>query len=155
MPYRTILICSIFAFAALSSLAQSPCCEVKLSLAGDKTSYRAGEPITMVMTFQAFADGYSVSMGVGVTDTIMDEVSVTPAKGVVEWKKQYMRGSKYTSDAISLNSFENGPVKVEVPLNNFVWFDSPGRYTVRIKTKRIWLGHSEPMLELTTFTFKK
>ena len=141
----------MFALGAMNATAQSaPCCEVKLSLAGDKTSYRAGEPIIMVMTFKAFAEGYSVGVGVDVNDTIMDEVMVTPAKGVVEWKKQYMRGAKYSSDAISLNRFEDGPVKIELPLNNFVRFESPGRYTVRVNTNRLWVGNSEPMIGLTT-----
>ena len=78
MTYRTICICAIFAIAAVGVTAQSgPRVEVKLSLGDGKSSYRAGEPIILVMTFKAFSEGYSVRMGQDVNDTIMDEVMIT------------------------------------------------------------------------------
>ncbi len=151
MAYRVIYACALLAIAAIGASAQSASpVEVSLALGDGKTTYRAGELITLVMTFNAFAEGYSVREGRDIQDTIMDEVMVTPSAGVVEWKKQYMRGARYTSDAIGLHPLDKGPVQVAIPLNDFVRFESAGHYTVRIKTKRIWIERSKPMMAVTT-----
>jgi hypothetical protein len=142
---------TLLVFAAMTVCAQDDSrLEVKLSLGEGKTSYRAGEPITLVLTFRSYTPGYFLSAGHEVIDTVQDEVLVTPTNGVFEWKKQYMRGAKYTSDAISLLDLSESPGRVEVPLNHFVRFEAPGRYTVRVKTKRIWLGRSAATEALTT-----
>jgi len=127
MIRKAALMSLFFALSALVVYAQDDRgLEVRLSLAENKTTFRSGEPITLVLTFKGGADGYNVSVGQELIDTVQDDVIVSPANGAFEWKKQYMRGAAYTSDAISLADMSKGPVRVEIPLYNFVRFDAPG-----------------------------
>jgi hypothetical protein len=151
MTLRAVLVSLFVALFAAASFAQDdPGLEAQLSLGDGKTTYRSGEPITLVLTLKGTVDGYFVSVGREVIDTVQDDVIVSPAAGVFEWKKQYMRGASYTSDAISLTDLSKGPVRVEIPLNDFVRFELPGKYTVRVNTKRVWFGHSMPKNALET-----
>lgn len=155
--HRFALLISLFFIFAQNSLSQNPYqpVSVNLSFADRKKIYKTGETIRLVMSFTSTHDGYSVSTGVESSDTIQDEVMISPTEGVFDWKKAYMRGAQYTSDAIVLNKLSAEPVKIELPLNYFVRFDAVGKYSVRVKTKRAGKyefrsGSEEPPLELTT-----
>jgi hypothetical protein len=144
----------VFTGGAAAQAADQPVA-VKLSLADGKRVYKIGETILLNLSFSTYRTGYSVVMGVDPIDTVQDEVTVSPNTGVFDWKKFSMRGRRYTSDGVALQQLSAEPVIINLPLNYFVRFDSAGKYTVRIKTRRAGTrahtdGEREPPLELIT-----
>lgn len=106
---------------------------VSLSIRGGKTTFRSGDPIRLVLSFTASQPGYSVNALVGRESRLPDEITMTPATGVVGWFERY-GGS--TPDVIVGRALSSQPVDLTVPLNYQFRFDEPGEYTVRIRTRR-------------------
>ena len=132
-----ILICSLL--FSWSAIAQSPgAAEVQLSLATNKSSYRAGEPIMLELEFTASESGYSVDPTTTELASPIDELVVSPKSGVYPWLDDYSRGNRYWSDYSSMSALQPGQsVKVKLPLNALYRFDQPGHYTVHVVSRRV------------------
>ena len=110
---------------------------VKLSLADNKTTYRSGDPIRLILEFTADRVGYDVD---GIRDkasSASDEILVTPDTGIFRWAEEYMRGSRYWRDEFSVQKLSTTPTRVELLVNDVVRFDRAGKYSVRVRTRRV------------------
>jgi hypothetical protein len=127
---------------------------VKLSLADDKTVYRSGEPIKLILEFTADGGGYQVDTMPDRSEPTSDAVSVSPDSGVRHWLEEYLGGRGYARDVISLANLSTGPTRVELLLNDSVRFDRAGKYSVKVTTRRVSLASpspdSRPPIILTT-----
>lgn len=128
--------------SACASLAQQdPDVQVRLSLANGKDSYRGGEPIVLELTFTARVLGYRINEITTEPASPVDQVLLSPAKGVYPWLDDYSRERRYVPDYETSNELQLGqPVTIELPLNALYRFDEPGRYTVHVVTSRITSG---------------
>jgi hypothetical protein len=86
------LLCLLFSLATISS-AQTPApsdVHVKLSLAENKTVYRIGEPIKLVMEFTADREGYVIEVFPDREGPASDTIAVSPEMGVTQWFAEMM-----------------------------------------------------------------
>src|SRR5437868_9025952 len=71
---------------------------VKLLLADNKTSYRSGDPIRLILEFTADNDGYDVDTVTDKTGSPSDRLFVTPDTGVSHWLDEYLSGGRFMRD---------------------------------------------------------
>jgi len=130
---------ALILLSACASLAQQNAdVQVRLSLANGKDSYRGGEPIILELTFTASAPGYQINVITTEPASPVDQVVLSPAKGVYPWLDDYSRESRYSPDYLTSNELQPGqPVTIELPLNALYRFDEAGHYTVHVITSRI------------------
>jgi len=145
MVVMRIRNCFTFAFILLSACAslaqQNPDVQVRLSLANDKDSYRGGEPIVLQLTFAASVPGYQINEVTTEPASPVDQVLLSPGKGVYTWLDDYSRERRYSPDYSTSNDLRPGqPVTIKLPLNALYRFDEPGHYTVHVVTSRITSG---------------
>ena len=132
------ILCLLFSLATIS-LAQTPepsDVHVKLSLAENKTVYRIGEPIKLVMEFTADREGYVIEVLPDRDGSASDMIAVSPEMGVTQWLAEFMDNRYYGRCVISTEKLSS-PKRLEIVLNDSLRFDNPGRYTVSVKTRRI------------------
>jgi len=110
---------------------------VKLSLADNKTVYRIGEPIKLVLEFTADRDGYQVDTHSDGDALPTDNIVMSPDSGVAHWLEEFMSGRYFMRDVISLAPLSANPKRIEVLLNTTLRFDYPGRYTARVISRRV------------------
>ena len=128
----------LFSVATISS-AQTPepsDVHVKLSLAENKTVYRIGEPIKLVMEFTADREGYEVEVSSDRDGPPLDTIAVSPEMGVTQWFAEFTDNRYFGRCVISRDKLSS-PRRLEIVLNDSLRFDNPGRYTLSIKTRRI------------------
>ena len=127
---------------------------VRLSLAGGKSVYRAGEPIRLTLSFASDRDGYYIDTTTTKPAHPIDEVLLSQDAGVSRWLDEYSGGHRYSPDYSMLGKLTATPTTVELPLNDLFRFDQPGRYTVRVKTGRVSRPEQphafSPPIQLTT-----
>ncbi|MFL6228507.1 MAG: hypothetical protein ACJ741_06980 [Pyrinomonadaceae bacterium] len=156
---RRVLLCLttalLFFSAANSTRTQETTSDlhVQLSLADGKTVYRAGEPVRLVLSFTADRPGYQLNITTSQVPTSIDEIVLLPAVGATRWLEQYYGASRYL-DYTTVTALSPKPIPVQLTLNDWVRFDEPGSYSVRIKTSRVsrpkqW-DQSAPPIPLTT-----
>ena len=130
----------VWLVSATAAFAQDAATDVhvKLSLADDKTAYRSGDPIKLVLEFTADREGYDVD---GVRDkasaSTSDEILITPDAGIFRWAEEYTRGSPYARDYFSVQELSAIPTRVMLLVNDVVRFDRAGKYSVRVRTRRV------------------
>jgi hypothetical protein len=112
--------------------------QVKLLLADKKATFRIGEPIKLVMEFTAEKPGYKVEVGSDLGQPIIDTIVITPDSEVVHWADEMSGGYRYMRDVIATDELTSAPKRVEVTLNDSLRFDRPGRYNVKITTRRLY-----------------
>jgi len=142
----------IFALMLLSACAsltqQNPDVQVRLSLANGKDFYRGGEPILLELTFTARVPGYQINEITTEPASPVDQVLLSPAKGVYSWLNDYSRQGRYSPDYSTSNELQPGqPVTIKLPLNALYRFDEAGRYSVHVVTSRTSSGdflHAKP-----------
>jgi len=110
---------------------------VKLSLADNKTSFRAGDPIRLVLEFTADHEGYDVDTVRDTTDSPSDTLFFTPDTGVSHWLDEYLSGNRYPRDYFSVQKLSPAPTRVEILINSLVRFERPGRYSFKVRTSRV------------------
>jgi hypothetical protein len=111
---------------------------VKLSLADGKTVYRMGDPVKLILEFTADTPGYQVDTMIDGSGSDSDRISVAPdAGGVYHWFDEYTNGQQYLRDVISLAKLSTTPTRIELLLNDSLRFDKPGKYSVRVTTRRV------------------
>lgn len=159
---RFTILCLLFSLATICS-AQTPepsDVHVKLSLAENKTVYRIGEPIKLVMEFTADREGYVIEVLPDRDGPASDTIAVSPEMGVTPWFAELMDNRYYGRCVISTEKL--GSVRrLELVLNDSLRFDNPGRYTVSVKTRRVTRSStdvrqaSEPLsLSTNTISFE-
>jgi hypothetical protein len=141
---RFTIFCLLFSLATICS-AQTPepsDVHVKLSLAENKTVYRIGEPIKLVMEFTADREGYVIEVLPDREGPASDTIAVSPEMGVTPWFAELMDNRYYGRCVISTEKL--GSVRrLEIVLNDSLRFDNPGRYTVSVKTRRVTRSSSD------------
>jgi hypothetical protein len=128
--------------------------EVRLSLAGEKSVYRAGEPVRLVLSFKSSASGYRLNTTATKPASPIDDVIISTDAGVTHWLDEYSAGYRYSPDYMALEELSSSPKRVALVLNDWVRFDRPGRYAVRVKTARVMRSNGPhevgPLPPLTT-----
>ena len=124
VPFSVLVLC-------IACLAQSPSnVQVTLSLSGEKAVYKIGEPVLLRLTFNA---AVATSLNLTTTDPAspIDQLVVSPMKGVFPWLQDQDRGHPYSPDYAAIARIDPGKSQtVELPLNAVYRFDAPGRYSV-------------------------
>lgn len=111
--------------------------QVHLSLKNGKIVYRIGEPIRLILTFTAKTGTYNVLVSSEKLANSPDEIVLSPKEGAFAWLEQYQRGKYYMNDYFGYTKLSEAPVNTNLALNDFFRFDTPGKYSVYIKTKRV------------------
>ena len=124
---------------------------VKLSFAENKTVYRIGEPIKVVMEFTADREGFMVEFLPDDNEPGSDTIIISPETGITRWLDELNDNHSYPRDVFSTEKLTSTPRRVELTLNDRLRFDSPGRYTIYVKTRRVtprtdWRQQNEPLL---------
>jgi hypothetical protein len=122
----------------------------KLSLADNKTVYRIGERIPLVMEFTAEREGYNVEILPDSGQPALDDVVVSPDAGITHWLDELNDNRRYGRHVVSTDKLTSSPRRVEMILNDTLRFDSPGRYTVGVTTRRVAAGPTNPPVFLTS-----
>jgi len=107
-----------------------------------------GEPILLELTFTARVPGYQINEITTEPASPVDQVLLSPAKGVYCWLDDYSRQGRYSPDYSTSNELQPGqPVTIKLPLNALYRFDEAGRYSVHVVTSRTSSGdflHAKP-----------
>ena len=139
---------SLFLLALLITIAGAqtppPGVNVKLSFAENKTVYRMGEPIKLVMEFTADREGFIVEVLPDGSEPGSDTVVVSPDAGITRWWDELSDNSPYGRHVFSTAKLTATPRRVEIIVNDRLRFESPGRYTVSVTTRRLSQG-SQPL----------
>src|ERR1043165_4195209 len=118
--------------------AQPSDVHVKLSFANNKTVSRIGESIKLVMEFTADTEGaYHVEILDDGDAAPSDTVLISPETGVTKWTEEMFGGYPYARDLLSSRRLTSSPTVVELTLNDRLRFESPGRYTISVTTRRV------------------
>lgn len=133
-----LLLGIIWSATAITAFSQATVqgVQVQLSLAEEKTIYRTGEPIRLTLSFTADGQGYQLNTTTTKPASPVDEVLLSPDAGVFHWLDEYSSGNRYYPDYSSSVTLSSTPTRVELPLGDWFRFDRPGKYTVRVKTRR-------------------
>lgn len=126
----------------------------KLRLADGKTTYRIGEPIRLVLELTADREGYNADRTADSHERPTDAISVSPNTAAHQWLEEYLTGSYGYRDYFSRVALTTSPTAIEFLLNDSIRFDHPGRYTVRVTTRRVSpnsvANQHKPAITLTT-----
>lgn len=125
---------------AIAQTPAPPGVNVKLTFAENKTVYRIGEPIKVVMEFTADREGYVVDLLPDDNQPGSDTVAISPDIGITRWYDELSDNSPYGRHIYSSAKLTSTPKRVEIFLNDRLRFDSPGRYTVSVTTRRVSRG---------------
>lgn len=125
---------------------------VKLAVGEPRSVYKIGEPIKLILEFTADRDGYSAELLPDGKEYSSDTIVISPETGISPWLVDLTNGFHYPRDMSSTAKLSNSPQRVELTLNDTLRFDKPGRYTIRVTTRRVTkssLLYSRPLI-LTT-----
>jgi hypothetical protein len=123
---------------------------VSLTLAGDKSIFRTGEPVRLVLSFIAERTGYQLDTTTTKPASPIDDVIISPVSGISRWLDEYSFEGRHYPDHSSIADLSANPVRIELKLNDWIRFDHPGRYTVRVKTSRVRRAKSQPEFDVPT-----
>jgi hypothetical protein len=133
-----VILTSVVAIAQESA----PQVAASLSLAGAQTTFKAGEPVTVVMSFSGVAGRYHLSSIVYPGTPGPDKILFTPTDGITK-----VYAESYAPDYMNFTPLGNQPVNMRITLNDWFRFDKPGHYTVEIESSRLFLdlpNHQDP-----------
>jgi len=152
---RIVLTIALMFVSARAPVAQqNQDVQVQLSLENGKDSCRGGEPIILELTFTARVLGYHIDEITTEPASPIDQILLSPLKGVYPWLDDYSRERRYSPDYGTFNELQPGqPVTIKLPLNALYRFDEPGHYRVHVVTSRISGGvllHSQSVGPLTS-----
>ncbi|HEX5703166.1 MAG TPA: hypothetical protein VFX97_08205 [Pyrinomonadaceae bacterium] len=105
----------------------------------DKTTYRIGEPIRLMLELTAEREGYSTDIISDGTDLTWDKITISPEAGVYRWAEESL-GNRGMRDYFSNAALTTKPIVVDIYLNDSIRIDRPGRYSVQITTGRVSPG---------------
>jgi hypothetical protein len=138
---RVLLIITVFAalqvWSPVFGQSQPDDLHVKLSLADNKTTYRIGEPVKLVLEFTADREGYHADTIPDGWQPTTDVISLTPTTGVKPWLYEHMGSQRYSRHVSLHQGLSKTPLRIELMLNDTLRFDAPGKYSVRLTTSRV------------------
>jgi len=133
-----LFIIAIF-FSVGQSFAQDDAANVakdvklQISFTGEKTVYRMGEPIKLILSYTSTEPGYVVER---YYSPRFDDVIVSPTDGVYDWL--YRLNRLYSYDDVSMREkLSESPVKIDITVNDLVRFDKPGKYKIKVVSRRV------------------
>ena len=144
---------SLFALAWLITIASAqtpPGVQIKLAFAENKTVYRIGEPIKLVMEFMADREGYQIEITPDGSQPGMDNVVVSPDIGITRWFDEFSDNGAYGRHSFAMEKLTTTPKRIELVINDRLRFDSAGQYTVSVTTRRLSPGSLKQALTLST-----
>ena len=146
-PSLLPLIIIALLFGAGQSFAQSAAdalkeVKVQISFTGEKTVYRIGEPIKLTMSYTATEAGYTVER---YYSPRFDDVIVSPTDGVYDWLYRLNRLYSY-DDVSTREKLSQTPVKIDITVNDLVRFDKPGKYKIKVVSRRVAGSAEDPVL---------
>ena len=133
--FTAIILLSLCTVAGAQTSAPADV-QAKLSLAENKTVYRMGESIRLVLAFTADREGYTIEYTPDGKDGRADTVVISPEGGFVNWLDEVNEISGWRC-VVMTDKVSRTPKTVELILNDKVRFDSPGRYSVSVTTRRV------------------
>jgi len=133
-----LLMIAIF-FSVGQSFAQDDAANVakdvklQISFTGEKTVYRMGEPIKVILSYTSTEPGYVVER---YYSPRFDDVIISSTDGVYDWL--YRLNRLYSYDDVSMREkLSESPVKIDITVNDLVRFDKPGRYKIKVVSRRV------------------
>ncbi len=108
--------------------------KLQISFTGEKTVYRIGEPIKLILSYTSTEVGYTVER---YYSPRFDDVIVSPTGGVYDWL--YRLNRLYSYDDVSMREkLSETPVKIDITVNDLVRFDRPGKYKIKVASRRVY-----------------
>ena len=130
---RCVVLALLAVFAAGSVTAQQPASpdpfHVALRLAGDRVSFKIGEPIRLELVVSADRPGYFVDSA-GADDGV-EPLSIVPEQGVHRLRANQGR------DYRTVSNLSSTPTVIPLAVNYWARFDRVGTYTVSLQTERV------------------
>ena len=111
----------------------------QISFAGEKTVYRMGESVKLILSYTSVDDGYTVER---YYSPRFDDVIISPTGGVYDWL--YRLNRLYSYDDVSMQEkLSHTPVKIDITVNDLVRFDKPGKYKIKVLSRRVFDSKGE------------
>jgi hypothetical protein len=86
------LVAGILFLLSTSAFAQDKLeVHAQLKLADNKSTFKIGEPIRVVLELTADRDGYNADSTSDVSDSSTDQLTVTPEAGISHWRRGFWR----------------------------------------------------------------
>lgn len=153
IPAKCLAGFALLVFCAVSFAQNSPEeVHASLRLADTKTTYRIGEPVRLILELTADREGYVADTTPDSHEPPTDTISVSPDEGVNHWLEEYFSGG-YRDYSTRVN-LTKSPTPVGFSLNDSIRFDRPGRYTIKVTTRRVFPTapptEFKPAITLTT-----
>jgi hypothetical protein len=114
-----------------------------LSLADARTTFKSGQPVTLVLSFSGRAERYNISSIAYPGTPGPDKIRFTPADGVAK-----IYNESYGTDYAAMTPLGAQPVTLRLILNNWFRFDKPGHYSVEIESSRVFLNAPRGQINL-------
>ncbi len=113
--------------------------KLELSLADGKTFYRIGDSINLNLSFTSTKPDYVVE---SYYSPRFDDVVLSPTDGIYPWL--YRLNRLYSYDDVSApQKLSQSPNSINLTINNLVRFDKPGKYKVKVLSRRVWSSTGE------------
>ena len=116
----------------------------QVTFEGEKKVYRIGEPINLILSYTAVQPDYLVET---YYSPRFDDVIISPTDGVYDWLYRLNRLYSY-DDVSSPQKLTESPVDVKITVNDLVRFDKPGKYTIKVLSRRVWAAQKNDSFRL-------
>ncbi len=144
-----IIVMGVFYGFATGQNAKPVPVKATLTLAEARETYRTGDPIRLVVSFTAETDGYSIDEHVGKPMLSLDQLIVSPKKGIFPWL-EISSGPTRGTDFSMIRELSLEPANIKFAANDFIRFDEPGTYTLLVRTTRAYKSNTDPRREAFT-----
>jgi hypothetical protein len=143
MKGSTIFPIILLAMFTQGSARGSGVVQVTLTLKDGNTTYRAGEPIILDLSFAANEPGLTIESGTTEPPSPIDEIVISPKEGVSRWLDDAAGRHQYMPDAETPQQISPGePSHILLPINSVYRIDKPGSYSAYVITHRVLSGGS-------------
>ncbi len=113
--------------------------KLELSFADGKAVYQIGDAINLNLSFTSTKPDYVVE---SYYSPRFDDVILSPMDGIYPWA--YRLNRLYSYDDVSApQKLSQSPVIINLTINNLVRFDKPGKYKVKVLSRRVWSSSGE------------
>jgi hypothetical protein len=129
------VIALVSAAAGLQAQDAAPEVVATLRLDGARTTFKMGQPVTLVMSFTGAANRYIVNPIVYGGTPAPDRYVFTPDDGVAK-----IYDPSYGPDYLTTREIGGVPVELRIALNDWFRFDKPGHYSLKIESSRVFLA---------------
>lgn len=141
----SLLIIAIL-FSVSSTSAQNAAADeagkavkLQISFSGGKNVYRIGEQVKLILSYTSAEPGYVVE---SYYSPRFDDVILSPTDGIYPWLYRLNRHYSYDDVSAPQKLFQS-PIDINITINNLVRFDKPGKYKVKVISRRVWKSSAE------------